>query len=756
MIVTFYSYKGGVGRSFCLANVAVQLARWGNRVLCVDFDLDAPGLHEYFRPYLSSEPSGGLVEVVAGEAHWTDVVRPVAVPDAESLSLLAAGAMDDSYADRAQSLSWPELFADHDLGWRFEKLREEWSEQFDHVLVDSRTGITDIGGICTAQLPDVLVLCVAPNRQNLLGSLDVARRAAVARDGLPYDRSGLLYLPLASRFDSREEYERARSWRSTMAEKFAPLYASWLPRDQSDDDPALGLVERTTVPYLPYWSFGEEIAVVDERSGNPDSVSYYMDNIAALLAHQLADADVLVSNRDTYVSAARERSRHGHGFRYDVLVHGTSERAQKLTEELRDLGVRVVRGRLAELSMVRHFVIVDPPEKGSAGVQEILDHVQHDPDRTVLVMGEVPHQLAAARRVVDAPHVVGSLPAEGAGPHWQLVLVAAGRRLQHEGDLSGALEMAQGAMRAGAQAGQALLLRGELLKLSERFEEAELDLLKAASDPPTAQRAHRLLGELHRDVSGSDLAFLHFETALSAGDDVREKVLAHGELAGMELRAGRPEHALVHLEHAHRHSTGIAELEAKCSFELGSFLVDRGDLERAAGLLALAVARDRLPVDDRISALRQLAYLESVAGRFHKAEDLQRGAVGLARNPLDRADLVIELARMRLDAFGPDDAAATLTRFESDEPAVDARIQETLGEFYLVGGAEAAAEMAFDEALRLHRRLGDRAGQVRALIGLARATNSVGHKVEARRLLTKLRGPEADLLRRQLDALGPK
>ena len=43
MIVTFYSWKGGVGRTMALANTAVQLARKGNRVLVVDWDLEAPG-----------------------------------------------------------------------------------------------------------------------------------------------------------------------------------------------------------------------------------------------------------------------------------------------------------------------------------------------------------------------------------------------------------------------------------------------------------------------------------------------------------------------------------------------------------------------------------------------------------------------------------------------------------------------------------------------------------------------------------------
>ena len=44
-ISTFYSFKGGVGRTMALVNAAVELARRGRRVLAVDFDLEAPGCH---------------------------------------------------------------------------------------------------------------------------------------------------------------------------------------------------------------------------------------------------------------------------------------------------------------------------------------------------------------------------------------------------------------------------------------------------------------------------------------------------------------------------------------------------------------------------------------------------------------------------------------------------------------------------------------------------------------------------------------
>lgn len=51
-IITFYSYKGGTGRSMSLANTAWILASNGCRVLVVDWDLEAPGLHRFFHPFL--------------------------------------------------------------------------------------------------------------------------------------------------------------------------------------------------------------------------------------------------------------------------------------------------------------------------------------------------------------------------------------------------------------------------------------------------------------------------------------------------------------------------------------------------------------------------------------------------------------------------------------------------------------------------------------------------------------------------------
>jgi len=53
-VITFYSYKGGTGRTMALANVACLVSRnfvTTEKILLVDWDLEAPGLHRFFTRY---------------------------------------------------------------------------------------------------------------------------------------------------------------------------------------------------------------------------------------------------------------------------------------------------------------------------------------------------------------------------------------------------------------------------------------------------------------------------------------------------------------------------------------------------------------------------------------------------------------------------------------------------------------------------------------------------------------------------------
>lgn len=166
-IVTFYSYKGGVGRTMALANVAVQLARKGSRVLMVDWDLEAPGLINYFiseeaqqKANVSVTPAeddGGLLGLLKDASKqangmvessaWRRKIAGLSVPPDPStysnptpptpgsLDLLASGYGRENYSTMLADFSWKEFFAnEHRAKW-LESLREDWSESYDFVLL---------------------------------------------------------------------------------------------------------------------------------------------------------------------------------------------------------------------------------------------------------------------------------------------------------------------------------------------------------------------------------------------------------------------------------------------------------------------------------------------------------------------------------------------------------------------------------------------------------------------------------------------
>jgi MinD-like ATPase involved in chromosome partitioning or flagellar assembly len=192
--ITFYSFKGGVGRTMALVNVAAQLAKMGRKVLLVDFDLEAPGLEtfDHLRP---PRPHPGLVEFV------TEYRRTHCAPDVRDyiysagsvgkeggqLWVMPAGRRDAQYQSALAHIDWIKLYGEEEGFLLLEDTKAQWEHEFkpDYVLIDSRTGHTDVEGICTRQLPDAVVVLFFPNEQNLVGLRDVCRRIrAEATDGL--------------------------------------------------------------------------------------------------------------------------------------------------------------------------------------------------------------------------------------------------------------------------------------------------------------------------------------------------------------------------------------------------------------------------------------------------------------------------------------------------------------------------------------------------------------------------------------------
>ncbi|MDE0519116.1 MAG: hypothetical protein OXH71_00170, partial [Candidatus Dadabacteria bacterium] len=168
-----------------MMNTAFALVAEGKKVLAVDFDLEAPGLDTFNLPQITSDKQGVVDFVhdytktgVAPEVEKYVFSSPTEDSSDGKLWLMPAGNRNEKYADRLNSINWRKLYSEKDGYLLLEDLKAQWKNHLgpDYVLIDSRTGHTDEGGICTRQLPDAVVCLFFPNRQNLIGLTRVVNR----------------------------------------------------------------------------------------------------------------------------------------------------------------------------------------------------------------------------------------------------------------------------------------------------------------------------------------------------------------------------------------------------------------------------------------------------------------------------------------------------------------------------------------------------------------------------------------------------
>ena len=302
-VITFYSYKGGVGRTMALANISILLAKWGHKVLVVDWDLEAPGLEHFYKDYINinvTETKTGVIDLLqlSGNTQWQDCLIPIKVGGFECpIHLISSGKRDAEYFNKVRSFDVHTYYKDGG-GDIIEQWRNEWLENYDYVLIDSRTGITEIGGICTIQLPDTVVMLFTATDQGFEGVLDIIKRAGAAQQKLSYDRKKLLFLPIPAKFETNAEFKLSQDWLNKFSTNLESTYNDWLPVSINRKN----FLELTKIPYVPYFSFGEKLPVIEQGVKDPSGLGYAYESIAALLAHHLNNVDWLDNNRDEYIA----------------------------------------------------------------------------------------------------------------------------------------------------------------------------------------------------------------------------------------------------------------------------------------------------------------------------------------------------------------------------------------------------------------------------------------------------------------------
>ncbi|MDM3886191.1 AAA family ATPase [Pseudomonas sp. BCRC 81390] len=178
-VVTFFSYKGGVGRTTSLALTAAYLSRKGKKVFVIDCDFEAPGLINFFNTSQVDSFKSGLVEYLndrgfLGGCNIEDYVYEIekSYSGSGSINLMPAGNIMESNDDL---ISYLEGLAKIDLqgeglvkvlGDLVDDINKKYNP--DVILIDSRTGFNNTFG-ALAQLSNSVVVLAGDDAQNQPG-----------------------------------------------------------------------------------------------------------------------------------------------------------------------------------------------------------------------------------------------------------------------------------------------------------------------------------------------------------------------------------------------------------------------------------------------------------------------------------------------------------------------------------------------------------------------------------------------------------
>ena len=291
-IVSFYSYKGGVGRSMAVANIGTLLAKsrreTGERILLIDWDLEAPGLYPFFA-FASDDP----ITVAPGLLDYFEAVRDQLEADKHfysellesrsrlnelipierfirrdvlgSLDFMTAGRMTPDYRRRVAEFDWSGFWESYPAA--IHAFRELLETQYVYTLIDSRTGHSDTSGLCSAVLPEKLVVVFSLNKQNLDGVIEIVERAVAFRRRSD-DIRPLAVFPLASRVEDAELKER-ETWMMRFENAFEKCFRHIY------NAPECNLTKYFRDIFIrnaPYFSYGEKLVLLtgveESRAGS--------------------------------------------------------------------------------------------------------------------------------------------------------------------------------------------------------------------------------------------------------------------------------------------------------------------------------------------------------------------------------------------------------------------------------------------------------------------------------------------------------
>jgi tetratricopeptide (TPR) repeat protein len=306
-VITFYSYKGGVGRSMSLVNTGCLMAIQKKKVLLIDWDLEAPGLHTFFEETIKKNDLG-LVDLITEvinyikieenntdekyeeflDSHLEKYICKIKHVQNENLEIdvLKAGKFDKNYSKKLNNINWINFYKKAPSFFRtFARFLEK---KYNYSLIDSRTGLADTSGVCTMLMPQILVLVFALNKQNIDGILEVAKQSVEYRYN-SNDSRNISILPLPSRIDKNNSTEFEK-WNQIYKKSFQFLFKELFLLDECNLENYFNVAK---IPYESSQAYGENIPVLTENINNDFFISYHYARFLKLIENNVAIWDIL-------------------------------------------------------------------------------------------------------------------------------------------------------------------------------------------------------------------------------------------------------------------------------------------------------------------------------------------------------------------------------------------------------------------------------------------------------------------------------
>lgn len=310
MVFTFYSYKGGVGRTHLLANIASYLCYYQKRkILLIDWDLEAPGLHFYFDKKNEQIKTKGLIDVLNQQISLlrntdkevlteNDFYNPleddkneyiqniITAKNGGKIDLMPATQYSAGYHTKIEDFDWIKFYDQQYGGSYLLWLKTQLKSQYDYILIDSRTGFNDYSGICNVLMPDMNIVVVAPNEQNFEGAKIMAKRIIEANYTKSEARKPFV-LPVLSRIDVSDD--RSDDWKTRFATEFSFVIPSFDEDLKTSTKEILERVSALTIMiYNRRFAMGENIHFKEEATPLPfDSYLSNFENIALHFLEQM-------------------------------------------------------------------------------------------------------------------------------------------------------------------------------------------------------------------------------------------------------------------------------------------------------------------------------------------------------------------------------------------------------------------------------------------------------------------------------------